>query len=76
MSERLSSLFETLPKDPSDKIKEVKDIFVCSGAAKATEDEIARYTNTSISLLQDIKISQQHKDTLKNFADFLMDRNV
>ena len=75
-AQELSSLFATMPKDPSDKITAVKEIFVCSGAAKATEDEIVRYTNTSISLLQDIKISQQHKDTLKSFADFLMNRNV
>ena len=75
-AQELSSLFASMPKDPSDKITAVKEIFVCSGAAKATEDEIARYTNTSISLLQDIKISQQHKDTLKSFADFLMNRNV
>ena len=75
-AQELSSLFATMPKDPSDKITAVKEIFVSSGAAKATEDEIARYTNTSISLLQDIKISQQHKDTLKSFADFLMNRNV
>lgn len=75
-AQELSSLFATMPKNPSEKITAVKEIFVCSGAAKATEDEIARYTNTSISLLQDIKISQQHKDTLKSFADFLMNRNV
>ena len=75
-AQELSSLFATMPKDPSEKITAVKEIFVCSGAAKATEDEIARYTNTSISLLQDIKISQQHKDTLKSFADFLMNRKV
>ena len=75
-AQELSSLFASMPKDPSDKITAVKEIFVCSGAAKATEDEIARYTNTSISLLQDIKISQKHKDTLKSFADFLMNRNV
>jgi geranylgeranyl diphosphate synthase type II len=75
-AQELSSLFATMPKDPSEKITAVKEIFVCSGAAKATEDEIARYTNTSISLLQDIKISQRHKDTLKSFADFLMNRNV
>ncbi len=75
-AQELSSLFATMPKDPSNKITAVKEIFVSSGAAKATEDEIARYTNTSISLLQDIKISQQHKDTLKSFADFLMNRNV
>ena len=75
-AQELSSLFATMPKDPSDKITAVKEIFVSSGAAKATEDEIARYTNTSISLLQDIKISQKHKDTLKSFADFLMNRNV
>ena len=75
-AQELSSLFATMPKDPSEKITAVKEIFVCSGAAKATEDEIARYTNTSISLLQDIKISHQHKDTLKSFADFLMNRNV
>ena len=75
-AQELSSLFATMPKDPSDKITAVKEIFVSSGAAKATEDEIVRYTNTSISLLQDIKISEQHKDTLKSFADFLMNRNV
>ena len=75
-AQELSSLFATMPKNPSEKITAVKEIFVCSGAAKATEDEIARYTNTSISLLQDIKISQRHKDTLKSFADFLMNRNV
>ena len=75
-AQELSSLFASMPKNPSNKITAVKEIFVCSGAAKATEDEIARYTNTSISLLQDIKISQQHKDTLKSFADFLMNRNV
>ena len=75
-AQELSSLFATMPKNPSEKITAVKEIFVCSGAAKATEDEIARYTNTSISLLQDIKISQQHKDTLKSYADFLMNRNV
>ncbi len=75
-AQELSSLFASMPKDPSNKITAVKEIFVSSGAAKATEDEIARYTNTSISLLQDIKISQQHKDTLKSFADFLMNRNV
>jgi len=75
-AQELSSLFATMPKNPSEKITAVKEIFVCSGAAKATEDEIARYTNTSISLLQDIKISQQHKDTLRSFADFLMNRNV
>ena len=75
-AQELSSLFASMPKDPLEKITAVKEIFVSSGAAKATEDEIARYTNTSISLLQDIKISQQHKDTLKSFADFLMNRNV
>ena len=75
-AQELSSLFATMPKNPSNKITAVKEIFVSSGAAKATEDEIVRYTNTSISLLQDIKISQQHKDTLKSFADFLMNRNV
>ena len=75
-AQELSSLFASMPKDPSNKITAVKEIFVSSGAAKATEDEIARYTNTSISLLQDIKISQKHKDTLKSFADFLMNRNV
>jgi len=75
-AQELATLFAAMPKDPSYKITAVKEIFVCSGAAKATEDEIARYTNASISLLQDIKISQQHKDTLKSFADFLMNRNV
>ena len=75
-AQELATFFAAMPKDPTDKITAVKEIFVSSGAAKATEDEIARYTNASISLLQDIKISQQHKDTLKSFADFLMNRNV
>ena len=72
----LTSLFSTSPSDPSEKVAAVKEIFIETGAAKATEEKILSYTNTSISLLDDIKISQAHKERLKNFADFLMNRNV
>ncbi len=72
----LTSLFSTSPSDPLKKVAAVKEIFIETGAAKATEKEILRYTNASISLLDDIKISKAHKETLKSFADFLMNRNV
>ncbi|MGK0385814.1 MAG: geranylgeranyl diphosphate synthase type II [Patiriisocius sp.] len=75
-SERLTSLFSTLPNDPSEKVATVKDVFVETGAAKATEDEIVHYTNTAVSLLKDIKISEAHKATLQSFADWLMNRKV
>lgn len=72
----LTSMFGTLPNDASQKVATVKELFIATGAAKATENEIARYTKMAIDVLQDIAISREHKEALESFADGLMSRKV
>lgn len=75
-AEEMEHLFSITPKDPSDKIAAVKRIFVQSGAAQATQEEIAKYNNKAYSLLDGINISEAKKDRLREFGNTLMLRNV
>ncbi|NND61953.1 MAG: polyprenyl synthetase family protein [Flavobacteriaceae bacterium] len=72
----LEGLFSVSPKDPSDKIKVVKQIFKDSGAASETQKEIQKYTDKASEVLDSIKISEEHKTKLKEFGDWLMKRTV
>ena len=58
------------------KIEKVKQIFVDSGAAEVSRLEIEKYTNKAFDVLEDIKISNEKKEALKNFGKTLMNRNV
>ena len=75
-AEELEHLFSISPKDPIDKISTVKDIFLTSGAAEATREEIEKYSNRSYSLLETITISAEKKEMLRQFGNSLMQRNV
>lgn len=75
-AEELEHLFDISPKDPRDKINTVKDIFIQSGAAEATQAEIEKFNNLAYSLLEEIKISEDKKELLRQFGDNLMDRKV
>ncbi|GAB5401112.1 MAG: polyprenyl synthetase family protein [Aureisphaera sp.] len=72
----LRNLFSITPKDPSDKIETVKNIYVGSGAAKATEDEIERYTQKANTVLDGIDLSDEKKERLRLFGAWLMNRSV
>lgn len=75
-SEELEHLFSINPKDPTDKISTVREIFLTSGAAEATRDEIEKYSNHAFSLLEIINISEEKREMLREFGNSLMQRNV
>lgn len=67
-------------EEPTDniaqKIKEVKQIFVASGAAEATTLAIHEYTNKAFAVLESLNISEDKKQVLKTFGQNLMHRSV
>lgn len=75
-AEDLRHLFSISPKDPTDKIATVKEIFSASGAAAGIRAEIEKYNKLAYSLLEGIAISDDKKAMLRVFGDSLMHRNV
>ena len=74
--QQLKHLFSLSPNDQTVKIEAVKDIFKVSGAAEATKQEIAHYTNKAFSVLESIDISEDNTSALKQFGKQLMNRDV
>lgn len=75
-AKELSNLFSISPVDPRDKILAIKDIFVSSGAAKATRVEIEKFSNLAYSELNKSTISEDKKESLQKFGYDLMQREV
>lgn len=73
---RLQHLFGISPSENNDKIESVKQLFITSGSADATQQEIKNYTNKAFSVLEDIAISEEKKQVLKQFGEQLMSRKV
>ena len=72
----LSGLYSIQPENPSDKIKNVLEIFESSGAAELTRSEIANYTQKANDVLDQIAISSENKQVLRDFGDYLMKRTI
>ncbi len=72
----LEHLFSISPKDPTDKIATVREIFIASTAAEATQEEIKKYSDKAFSVLESIAISEEKKEMFKAFGNTLMQRNV
>ncbi len=70
--EELQHLYSISPKDSTDKIETVKQIFITSGASKATENEITKYTVKANKFLETLEISEEKKKHLQQFGDWLM----
>ncbi len=75
-AEELVHLFSVSPKDPSDKIERVKQIFETSGASEATKEEITKYTHLANDVLEKIDIPEEKRDALRSFGNSLMARTV
>ena len=73
---QLQHLFSISAKDNNDKIASAKDIFVTSGAAKASQREIEYYTNKAFSVLNNISVTEDKKVLLRQFGESLMTRSV
>ena len=72
----LRHLYSISPKDPSEKINIVKRLFESSGAVDAAEKEIGRYTDKANEVLKTIQISEERKESLREFGTWLMQRKV
>ncbi|WP_435135156.1 polyprenyl synthetase family protein [Formosa sp. A9] len=74
--QELRHLFAISPTDSSDKVESVKQLFVSSGAAEATKQEITAYTQQAFEVLKQLKIGAEEKQVLKQFGENLMNRSV
>ena len=75
-AEQLLHLYSIQPTDNGDKINAVKEIFINSGAAKASQESIENYTESAFQTLEKIDISNENKNILRKFGENLMNRNV
>lgn len=74
--EQLLHLFSIQPNDNSNKIDSVKEVFISSSAATATQEAIKEYTMKAFETLEKMDIATDKKDILKAFGKKLMNRNV
>jgi geranylgeranyl diphosphate synthase type II len=72
----LLDMYSIRPKDPTAKIDTIKEIFLESGAAEITRTAIADYTEKAFDVLKRLNISRDEKETLRNFGERLMAREV
>ncbi len=72
----LLHLFSVHPKENTDKINSVKQIFNATGASVATQKAIQEYTLKAFETLQSLDINVNKKEILKAFGENLMDRKV
>ncbi|MGA9325103.1 MAG: polyprenyl synthetase family protein [Salegentibacter sp.] len=75
-AQQLEHLYSINPAENSEKIEAVKSLFVSSGAAELTRGEIEKFTRQAFQVLEDIGISEEKKQLLRNFGESLMERQV
>ncbi|MGB7841555.1 MAG: polyprenyl synthetase family protein [Salinimicrobium sp.] len=75
-SVQLEHLYSINPPDASAKIETVKGLFESSGAAEITRREIEKYTKMAFLALEQLDISEDKKEMLRQFGHGLMDRKV
>lgn len=73
---QLEDLFSKNFEDNTEKIKTVKQFFISSGSAEATQKEIENYTIKAFTVLEHLEISEAKKAQLKDFGNSLMTRKV
>ena len=72
----LEKLFSLQLEDNSEKIETAKTVFNESGASKATQEAIEKYTFKAFETLEKMTISEEKKNILKTFGENLMGRKV
>lgn len=72
----LEAFFGTTVGDDKEKIRRVKELFVETGSAVASQDLIKEYTDTALSILEELEIAEDKKELLRQFSLELMDREV
>lgn len=72
----LKDLFNGKSIDNKKKVEKVKAIFESTGASKATQQEIEKYTLKAFETLENLELSEDKKERLQKFAKSLMNRQV
>lgn len=72
----LEAFFATTVGDDEEKIRRVKELFVETGSAAASQDLIKEYTDSALSILEELEITEDKKELLRQFSLELMDREV
>lgn len=70
----LEDLFAKKLEDNDDKIKTVVDIYKKYGSDVATQQTIQKYTNKAFEVLNEIDLSKDRKQILRDFGSNLMNR--
>lgn len=74
--QKLQQIFTEKPINSEEKITLVKNIFVETNAASATQKAIEDYTYKAFETLEKLNISENKKQLLKDFGLYLMNRKV
>ena len=73
---KLEQLFSVQLEDNTEKIETVKQYFIDSKSAEATQDAIKAYTKKAFDVLDTLTISEDKKELLREFGKGLMTRTV
>jgi geranylgeranyl diphosphate synthase type II len=74
--QQLLQLFSVHLDDNTEKIDTVKQLFITTGAAQATQNAIADFTAQAFEIVTQMNISEDKKELLSHFAENLMKRKV
>ena len=74
--QQLLQLFSVHLDDSTEKIDTVKQLFITTGAAQATQNAIADFTAKAFEIVTQMNISEDKKEILSHFAENLMKRKV
>lgn len=74
--QQLLQLFSVHLDDNTEKIDTVKQLFITTGAAQATQNAIADFTAKAFEIVTQMNISEDKKEILSHFAENLMKRKV
>ena len=74
--QQLLQLFSVHLDDSTEKIDTVKQLFITTGAAQATQNAIADFTAQAFEIVTQMNISEDKKEMLSHFAENLMKRKV
>ncbi|MEM7381616.1 MAG: polyprenyl synthetase family protein [Bacteroidota bacterium] len=72
----LEKLFSEYEVSDSEKIERTKQIYLSSGGAQQTRDEIQNYTNKAFGILDKMNVSENSKSAFREFGERLMQRKV
>ena len=75
-SENLTKLYSSKFTDDINKISEVRSLFEKCNIPEKISAEIENFTNISLKMLDELQISHEKKDFLRDFANSLMKRNI